>query len=102
VQSAVVYRLTVPLAAVPLISGKLSLAGESGSVLDTVGVAGGDESSVYAIEVVEQGDVFPAVSVAVARNVVVVLSRTVTESPGLAKSEPEPAAATVLVHPAFV
>jgi hypothetical protein len=50
------------------------------------------------IESVEQSETFPAVSVAVARKVVVESSGTETVTPGDAKSDAEPLAAAVPVQ----
>jgi hypothetical protein len=80
-----------------LIAGVLSFAGESGSVSVSVGSAGAVESSTYVIGL-EQGETFPAASVAVARYVTVALLLTETVRPGDAKLAALPWAATVDVQ----
>ena len=64
-----------------------------------VGAAGGAESSTYVADEVEQDEVLPATSVAVAKKVVVVLSVTETVMPGDANvaALPVPAAGGVQV-----
>jgi hypothetical protein len=81
-QSEVVYRRTVePAAALPVISGSLSFAGDPGEESRALGAAGDVESSTYATGA-EQEDTFPAPSSAVARKDVVLSSATATGSPG--------------------
>jgi hypothetical protein len=81
VQCSVVYSLIVEGArAKPLTRGWLLLAGELGVVPLMEGAGGALESSTYA-RGFEQGEVFPAASVAVARNEVVELSGTETPNP---------------------
>ena len=64
--------------------------------------AGAAESSTYVASAVEQLEVLPAASVAVAWNVVDELSATVTARPGVAKLVAVPVAATGLVQVLFV
>ena len=56
----------------------LLLVGEAGVVPRAVGAAGARLFSTYVTELVEQAEVLPAASCAVAKNVVVVLSATFT------------------------
>src|SRR6184192_3552798 len=69
-QSEVVYSLTVdPASALPKITGLTLLDGDAGDEPRPVGAAGASWSSTY-VKPIEHADVFPAVSVAVALNVV--------------------------------
>jgi hypothetical protein len=81
-----------------MIFGLLLLAGDTGAELETVGAAGGLESSTYVTELLEQFETLPAASVAVAQNVVVELSATEAEMPAPAKVAAPPVPATALVH----
>src|SRR5947208_14764134 len=69
-----------PASPVKLHDGASELPGEVGPDV-TVGAAGAVESSTYVIELDEHGDVFPAKSVAVACNELVVSSATVAVRP---------------------
>ena len=69
-----------------MIRGELSLPGEPGALPVTPGAAGAKESSTYVTELVEHADVLMLSSVAVAWNVVVLSSATVTLRPGEASS----------------
>jgi hypothetical protein len=78
--------LTVePASAVPEMAGALLFAGPTGLEASEVGSAGAVESSTYVTELAEQPLTLPAASVAVALNVVDVLSATATVRPGLAR-----------------
>jgi hypothetical protein len=80
-QSLVVNSSTVePASAVTLTAGELSLAGDTGVVDVSVGVAGGVESSTYVKRGTEHGVVFCAASEAVARKLVDESSATVTST----------------------
>ncbi len=87
--------------AVPLTRGLLWLAGESGLVSVILGAAGGAESSTYT-RGAEHPEEFPAASVAVARNGVVVLLATETVKPGEAKRAAVPRAAGAPMQPAVL
>jgi hypothetical protein len=67
-----------------------------------VGRAGAVESSTYVTEELEQPETLPAASVAVALNVVDVLSETETVRPGDEKLAAVPVTAGAPVHPAVV
>ena len=98
-----VYTFTVdPASAVPLTFGELSFAGDVGDVDNELGFAGAVESSTNVTESVEHCEVFPAASVAVAKNVVELSAATETVKPGLLKFAAVPVAATELVHELFV
>jgi hypothetical protein len=93
VQPAVGYTRTVePASAEPVISGLLSLAGETGLEPSALGSAGAVESSTYVTEEVEQPETLPAASVTVALKVVDVSSDTGTVRPGEAKTAADPVA----------
>ena len=103
VQPAVVYSFTVdPASAVPATNGVVLVPGEAGVVLLMVTRAGAVESLTYARELVEQPEVLPAGSVAVALNVVVLFAVTVTGRPGEPNADAVPVAAGGPVHPAVV
>ena len=86
----------------PVIAGELLFAGDAGDEPSDEGSAGAVESSTYDAELVEQLLTFPAASVAVALNVVVVSSETATVIPGEAKAAAEPVAVGEPVHVAVV
>ena len=65
----------------PVIAGELLFAGPAGVAASDVVSAGALESSTYVTEEVEQPDTLPAASVALALNVVDVLSETETVRP---------------------
>ena len=71
----------------------LLFAGDDGETSSAVGAAGGVLSSTNVTELVEQVDVLPATSVAVALNVVDESSATLTVRPGDAKAVSLPVAA---------
>ena len=75
-------------------------AGPAGVAASDVGRAGAVESSTYVTEEVEQPETLPAASVAVALNVVDVLSETETVRPGDEKLAAVPVAAGAPVQPA--
>ena len=89
-----------PASAEPVMFGELSFAGEWGVESSEDGAAGALESSTY-VTPVEQPETFPAASVAVALNVVVVSSATVTPIP-VANAAAEPFATGVPVQAAVV
>ena len=91
-----------PASAVPFTFGELSFAGEPGEVASEVGLAGAVESSTNVTESVEHADTFPAASVAVAKNVVLVSFVTDTAKPGLSNAAAVPVAATLLEQSLFV
>jgi hypothetical protein len=71
----------------------LSFAGDAGVVESPLGAAGAVESSTY-VTPLEQAEVLPAASVAVALKVAALSSETVTVRPGEAKLPAAPLAAT--------
>jgi hypothetical protein len=80
-QSLLVYSLTVePASATPVTSGLLVFAGDAGAEVNPLGATGTVESSTY-VYPLEQADVLFAASVAVALNVVELLSATGTDRP---------------------
>ena len=86
----------------PLTFGELSFAGEAGAVVSVIGFAGAVESSTYVPESVEHAEVFPAASVAVAKNVVDESFATLTVNPGLLNAAAVPVAATELLQSLLV
>ena len=77
-------------------------AGDAGDEPSDEGSAGAVESSTYDAELVEQPLTFPAASVAVALNVVVVSSETETVIPGEANAAAVPVAVGDPVQAAVV
>jgi hypothetical protein len=94
VQAAVVYSRTFePASAVPWTTGDVLGFGEVGVTVVSVTGPGAVESLVYETELIEQPDVFPAASVAVALKTVVLPAATVTVKPVDPKAVAVPVAA---------